>query len=43
MIPGIPDASGALDALSESQWLKEKEKTATEMRTEIAERLSEWI
>lgn len=39
MIPGIPDASGALDALSESQWLKEKEKTATEMRTEIAEKI----
>lgn len=39
MIPGVPDASGALDALSESQWLKEKEKTATEMRAEIAEKI----
>ncbi|NYA46143.1 NTPase [Serratia fonticola] len=41
IIPGVPDASGALDALSESQWLKEKEKTAAEMRTEIAEKIVE--
>lgn len=39
MITGVPDASGALDALSGSQWLKEKEKTAAEMRTEIAEKI----
>lgn len=39
MIPGVPDASGALDALSGSQWLKEKEKTAAEMRAEIAEKI----
>lgn len=41
MIPGVPDASGALDALSGAGWLKEKEKTTAEMRTEIAEKIAE--
>ncbi|MEB7830363.1 KAP family NTPase [Klebsiella quasipneumoniae] len=41
IIPGIPDASGALTALSESRWLKEKEKTTTEMRAEISEKIAE--
>ncbi|RPH29628.1 NTPase [Buttiauxella warmboldiae] len=39
VIPGVPDASGALNALSETSWLKEKQKTAAEMRTEIAEKI----
>lgn len=39
MIPGVPDASGALNALSDSQWLKEKEKTAAELRTEISAKI----
>ncbi|MFZ3621821.1 KAP family P-loop NTPase fold protein [Leclercia barmai] len=41
VIPGVPDASGALNALSETGWLKEKQKTAAEMRTEIAEKIVE--
>lgn len=41
VIPGVPDASGALNALSETGWLKEKQKTAAEMRTEIAEKIDE--
>lgn len=41
VIPGVPDASGALNALSETVWLKEKQKTAAEMRTEIAEKIVE--
>ncbi|KFC76693.1 KAP family P-loop NTPase fold protein [Buttiauxella agrestis] len=41
VIPGVPDASGALNALSETSWLKEKQKTAAEMRTEIAEKIVE--
>lgn len=41
VIPGVPDASGALKAMSESRWLKEKEKTTAEMRTEIAEKIEE--
>ncbi|VTM94053.1 Predicted P-loop ATPase [Raoultella planticola] len=41
IIPGVPDASGALTALSESRWLKEKEKTTTEMRAEISEKIAE--
>ncbi|EHZ5448812.1 NTPase [Escherichia coli] len=41
VIPGVPDASGALKALSETRWLKEKEKTTAEMRTEIAKKIDE--
>ncbi|ELY6169750.1 NTPase [Cronobacter sakazakii] len=41
VIPGVPDASGALNALSETGWLKEKQKTAAEMRTEIADKIVE--
>lgn len=41
VVPGIPDASGALKALSESDWLKEKEKTTAEMRAEISEKIAE--
>ncbi|MXE51069.1 NTPase, partial [Escherichia coli] len=41
VIPGVPDASGALNALSETGWLKEKQKTASVMRTEIAEKIIE--
>lgn len=41
VIPGVPDTSGALKALSESRWLKEKEKTAAEMRAEIAQKITE--
>lgn len=41
MIPGVPDASGALNALSESRWLKAKEKTTVELRAEIAEKIAE--
>ncbi|MEH4929648.1 KAP family P-loop NTPase fold protein [Enterobacter cloacae] len=41
VIPGVPDASSALNALSETGWLKEKQKTAAEMRIEIAEKIVE--
>ncbi|WP_318386265.1 P-loop NTPase fold protein [Enterobacter sp.] len=41
IVPGVPDASGALKALSESRWLKEKEKTTAEMRNEIAAKIEE--
>lgn len=41
VIPGVPDASGALTALPENSWLKEKQKTAAEMRTEIADKIVE--
>lgn len=41
VIPGVPDAGGALNALSETGWLKEKQKTAAEMRTEIADKIVE--
>lgn len=41
MIPGVPDASSVLQTVSESRWLKEKEKTTAEMRTEIAEKIAE--
>lgn len=40
VVPGIPDASGALKALSDSDWLKEKEKTTAEMRAVIAEKIA---
>lgn len=39
LIPGVPDASNALNTLSDSGWLKEKEKTTAELRTEIAEKI----
>lgn len=41
IIPGVPDASGALRALSDSDWLKGKEQTTAEMRAEIAKKISE--
>ncbi|MCP5762550.1 KAP family NTPase, partial [Klebsiella pneumoniae] len=41
VIPGVPDASGALKALSDSDWLKGKEKTTAEMRAEIAKKIAE--
>ncbi|MGM8876774.1 KAP family P-loop NTPase fold protein [Enterobacter hormaechei subsp. steigerwaltii] len=41
VIPGVPDASAALNALSETSWLKENQKTAAEMRTEIADKIVE--
>lgn len=41
VIPGVPDASGALKALSDSNWLKEKEQTTAEMRTHIAAKINE--
>ncbi|WP_074165106.1 P-loop NTPase fold protein [Enterobacter kobei] len=41
VIPGVPDASGALKALSESDWLKEKEKTSAAMRAEIGQKIAE--
>lgn len=39
IIPGMPDASGALDALADTRWLKEKEKTAAELRNQIADKI----
>lgn len=39
MIPGMPDASGALDALADTMWLKEKGKTAAELRNQIADKI----
>lgn len=41
VVPGIPDASGALKALSDSDWLKGKEKTTAEMRADIAKKIAE--
>ncbi len=41
IIPGVPDASDALTAISESRWLKEKEKTTAEMRAEISDKIAE--
>ena len=41
VIPGVRDASGALKALSESGWLKEKEKTTAQMRAEIGQKITE--
>ncbi|ARJ44369.1 hypothetical protein B1H58_20320 (plasmid) [Pantoea alhagi] len=43
MIPGMPDASGALDALAENRWLKEKKITAAELRNQIADKIIGWI
>ncbi|HGE6701300.1 KAP family P-loop NTPase fold protein [Serratia bockelmannii] len=41
VIPGVPDASGALNAVADSHWLKEKEKTTADMRAEIAQKIEE--
>lgn len=41
VIPGVPDASNALNALSETGWLKEKKKTTADLRTEIAQKIAE--
>ncbi|HGM7056994.1 KAP family P-loop NTPase fold protein [Serratia marcescens] len=41
VIPCVPNASGALNAVAESSWLKEKEKTTADMRTEIARKIEE--
>ncbi|MFA4105771.1 KAP family NTPase [Serratia nevei] len=41
LIPGAPDVSNALNAVAESSWLKEKEKTTADMRTEIAQKIEE--
>ena len=41
MIPGVPDASNALSALSETNWLKEKEKTTADLRAEISQKIIE--
>ncbi|WP_253718568.1 P-loop NTPase fold protein [Serratia marcescens] len=40
LIPDTPDVSGALGA-ADSSWLKEKEKTTADMRTEIARKIEE--
>lgn len=40
VVPGIPDASGALKALSDSDWLKGKEQTTAEMRAHIAAKIN---
>ena len=41
VVPGIPDASGALKAMSDPDWLKGKEKTTAQMRADIAEKIAE--
>ncbi|BEN74172.1 phage T7 exclusion protein [Serratia marcescens] len=41
VIPGVPNASGALNAVADSHWLKEKEKTTADMRAEIAQKIEE--
>ncbi|ENR9640710.1 NTPase [Salmonella enterica] len=41
VVPGIPDTSGGLEALANSDWLKEKEKTTAEMRADIANKIAE--
>lgn len=41
LIPDTPDVSGALGAVADSSWLKEKEKTTADMRTEIARKIEE--
>lgn len=41
VIPGVPNASGALNAVADSRWLKEKEKTTADMRAEIAQKIEE--
>lgn len=41
VVPGVPDASAALKALSDSDWLKGKEKTTAEMRAVISEKIAE--
>jgi hypothetical protein len=41
IIPGAPDVSSALNAVAESSWLKEKEKTTAGMRDEIARKITE--
>lgn len=41
LIPGVPNASDALDAVADSSWLKEKEKTTADMRAEIARKIEE--
>ncbi|MGE6304641.1 KAP family P-loop NTPase fold protein [Serratia liquefaciens] len=41
LIPGAPDVSNALNAVAESIWLKEKEKTTADMRAEIARKIEE--
>ncbi|CAI2535899.1 KAP family NTPase [Serratia liquefaciens] len=41
LIPGAPDVSGALSAVADSHWLKEKEKTTADMRAEIARKIEE--
>ncbi|WP_273866251.1 KAP family P-loop NTPase fold protein [Serratia ureilytica] len=41
LIPDTPDVSGALGAVAESRWLKEKEKTTADMRDEIARKIEE--
>lgn len=41
VIPGVPNASGALNAVADSHWLKEKEKTTAGMRDEIARKIEE--
>lgn len=41
VVPCVPDASSALNAVSESRWLKEKVKTTAQLRTEIAEKIAE--
>lgn len=40
VIPGVPDASGALKALSAPDWLKGKEQTTAEMRAHIAAKIN---
>lgn len=41
LIPGVPNGSGALNAVANSHWLKEKEKTTAGMRDEIARKIEE--
>lgn len=41
LIPDTPDVSGALGAVADSHWLKEKEKTTADMRDEIARKIEE--
>lgn len=41
IIPGAPNVSSALNAVANSNWLKEKEKTTADMRDEIAGKIKE--